>query len=151
MTKVVLDTNVLINAFKDEYSYEKRIIDEVSNSRLEAYANKQTLQENKLMLQQLLDSPDYDRELNNFFGQINTVANRRKISIVDDPEDNKILESAVEARADYLISSDNALLKLEKYDEVAIVNPTQFWTYYKDDQKDNLWTQWTKFITTGKP
>ena len=25
--KIVLDTNVLINGFKDEYSYEKKIID----------------------------------------------------------------------------------------------------------------------------
>lgn len=148
--KVVLDTNVLINGFKDDYSYEKRIIDEVVVGRIEAYANRQTLQENQLILGQLLDSSDYDRELNDFFAQINVVANKRQISIVDDSEDNKILESAVEAKADYLVTSDNALLKLQQYGAVAIVNPTQFWSKYQDDKKDNLWTQWTNFISAGK-
>ena len=52
--KIVLDTNVLINGFKDEHSYEKRIIDAVIAGEIEAYANKQTLQENKLIASQLI-------------------------------------------------------------------------------------------------
>jgi predicted nucleic acid-binding protein len=66
--------------------------------------------------------------------------------VVRDPEDNKILESAVESRAEYLITSDNDLLTLGEYDNVKIVNPTQFWAQYKDEGQD-LWAQWTKFIT----
>src|SRR5262249_32654061 len=113
--KVVLDTNVLINGFKDEYSYEKRIIDEVISGNIEAYANRQTMQENKLLLSQIVDSEEYRQQLANFFSQLNMVVNRHNISIVRDPEDNKILESAVESEADYLITSDNDLLQLGKY------------------------------------
>jgi putative PIN family toxin of toxin-antitoxin system len=144
--KIVLDTNVLIDAFKDDYSYEKRIIDEVIAGKIQAYANHQTLQENKLILNKLVDSPDYERELNDFFAQLNTVRNRHQIHIVRDPEDNKILESAVEAEADYLITRDNDLLRLGRYHNIQIVDPTSFWIRYTDNNKDNVWSQWTNFI-----
>lgn len=147
--KVVLDTNVLINAFKDEYSYEKRIIDAVIAGEIEAFANKQTLRENKFISSELINSPDYEQELNNFFSQLNDVVNRRRVNIVSDPEDNKILESAVEAQADFLITSDNALLSLKKYQNTQIVTPAEFWVKYKDEGMD-LWKQWTNYITGNK-
>jgi putative PIN family toxin of toxin-antitoxin system len=147
--KIVIDTNVLINGFKDEYSYEKRIIDSVIAGEIEAYANKQTLRENKLISRQLIDNDEYKNQLNDLFAQINWVVNRRQIRVVSDPEDNKILESAVEAKADYLVTSDNALLNLKHYQDVKIVNPSEFWVKYKDEGED-LWKQWTNFIRGQK-
>jgi len=143
--KVVLDTNVLINGFKDDHSYEKKIIDAVIAGEIEAYANRQTLRENKLIASQLINNNDYRNDLDNLFAQINWVVNRRQIRIVNDPEDNKILESAVEAEAEFLVTSDNDLLKLEEYQNVQIINPGQFWAKYKDEGMD-LWKQWTNFI-----
>lgn len=147
--KIVLDTNVLINGFKDEYSYEKKIIDAVISGEIEAYANKQTLQENRLISSQLIDNDEYKNQLNDLFAQINWVINKRQIQIVSDPEDNKILESAVEAGADYLITSDNALLNIGQYQTTKITNPGQFWANYKDEGMD-LWKQWTNYITKHK-
>lgn len=143
--KIVLDTNVLINGFKDEYSYEKKIIDAVIAGEIEAYANRQTLRENRLIARQLIDNDDYQHDLNDLFGQINWVVNRRQIRVVRDEEDNKILESAVEAEAEYLVTSDNDLLSLEEYGGVKIVTPSAFWAQYKDEGMD-LWKQWTNFI-----
>lgn len=143
--KVVLDTNVLIDGFRDDYSYEKQIIDGVREGKIEAFANRQTLQENKLILSRLVDSPQYERELNDFFSQINMVVNRRNIHVVRDPEDNKILESAVEASAEYLITKDSDLLELKRYEGVEILSPQAFWVRYKDEGTD-LWQQWTNFI-----
>lgn len=143
--KVVLDTNVLIDGFKDEYSYEKKIIDAVIAGEIEAYANKQTLRENRLISRQLIENNEYQKELNDLFGQINWVVNRRQIRVVRDEEDNKILESAVEADAEYLITSDNDLLHLEKYQDVSIVRPAEFWVKYKDEGMD-LWKAMANFI-----
>lgn len=144
--RVVLDTNVLIEGIKDEYSYQKRIINEVISGNLEAFANRQTLQENKLLLHQLVDNPEYEREINDYFAQVRYVVNRHRIHVVRDEEDNKILESAVEADADYLVTSDNDLLRLGSYQEVKIVNPTEFWVKYHDEEGDDLWKQWASFI-----
>jgi putative PIN family toxin of toxin-antitoxin system len=143
--KIVLDTNVLIDGFKDEYSYEKRIIDAVIAGELEAYANKQTFRENRLLLKQIVDNPEYERQLNDFFSQANSVINRHRINIVRDPEDNKILESAVEAGAEYLITRDNDLLLIQEYEGTKIVNPSQFWVRYKDEGNE-LWKQWAGFF-----
>ncbi len=142
--KIVLDTNVLINGFKDEYSFEKKIINAVIAGDIEAYANKQTLQENKLISSQLIESNDYRHELDKLFAQINWVINRRRVHAVRDAEDNKILESAVEAGAEFLVTSDNDLLRMEKYQEVHILNPAQFWMKYKDEGMD-FWRQLTNF------
>lgn len=141
--KVVLDTNVLINAFKDEYSYEKRIIDEVSQGHVQAFANAQTLRENKLILQKLIEDYRYKRELESLFAQIEEVQNKRNIHAVSDPEDNKILESAVEAKADYLITEDGALLELKEFQKVKIVQPIEFWKIYEEILEDP-WSKWTK-------
>jgi predicted nucleic acid-binding protein len=98
-----------------------------------------------LILGRLVDNPDYERELNDFFSQITMVVNRHQIHVVRDPEDNKILESAVEAEADYLITRDNDLLELKKYKEVEILSPQAFWVRYKDEGND-LWQAWANFI-----
>ena len=143
--KVVLDTNVLIDGIKDDYSYEKQIIDAVRKGEIEAYANHQTIQENKLIMRRLIENPEYEQEINDLLSQITQVVNRRQINIVRDPEDNKILESAVEAGADYLITRDNDLLSLEKYENVQIVNPSQFWVRYTDEG-NSTWKQWADFF-----
>ncbi|QQS22491.1 putative toxin-antitoxin system toxin component, PIN family [bacterium] len=143
--KIVLDTNVIIDGIKDEYSYEKQIIDAVRAGEIEAYANRQTIQENKLIMRRLVENPEYEKEIADLLTQINQVVNRRQINIVRDPEDNKILESAVEARAEYLVTRDNDLLSLEEYEGVQIVNPSQFWVRYKDEGND-IWKQWAGFF-----
>jgi putative PIN family toxin of toxin-antitoxin system len=147
--KVVLDTNVLIDGLKDEYSYEKQIIDAVIKGEIEAYANHQTIQENRLIMRQLVDNPEYEQTISQLLGQVNHVINRRNIHVVRDPEDNKILASAVEAGAKYLITRDNDLLTLEKYGDVEIITPAQFWVRYKDSGQD-LWKQWAGFFSRGE-
>ena len=145
--RIVLDTNVLIDGLRDEYSYQKRIIDEVIAGNIEAFANKQTLQENRLLMRQLVDNPEYEKDIENFFGQINYVVNRHHVHVVRDDEDNKILESAVEAQADYLVTSDNDLLRLGTYRDIRIVNPSEFWVTYQDEEGNDLWKQWAGFIS----
>lgn len=142
--KVVLDTNVLIDGFRDEYSYQKRIIDEITAGRMEAAANRQTLRENRLILNRLITDNSYRVEMENFFAQIEEVENRRNVRIVSDPEDNKILESAVEAKADYLITEDNHLLEIGQYEGVKIVVPGQFWAMYSEVIDGDPWQKWIR-------
>ncbi len=51
----------------------------------------------------------------------------RKIVVVkDDPDDNKIIECAVEGNADFIITQDNHLLKLKQYKSIKIITPEEF-------------------------
>ena len=96
-------------------------------------------------MKQLINDDSYKREINSLFAQINMVRNRHQINIVSDPEDNKILESAVESSAEYLITRDKALLELNNFQNIRIVTPAEFWNTYKDSSSD-LWKQWAGFF-----
>ena len=46
--------------------------------------------------------------------------------ILEDPQDNRILECAVEGDADYIISGDTHLLNLKQHEAIRILSPNQF-------------------------
>jgi len=55
------------------------------------------------------------------------VETKLKLHVInEDPEDNKILECALAARADIIISGDKHLLNLGKFKKTRILTPTEF-------------------------
>ena len=46
--------------------------------------------------------------------------------IIEDEEDNKVLECALEGKVQYIISGDSHLLSLKSYENIEIVNATSF-------------------------
>ncbi|MEK6983355.1 MAG: putative toxin-antitoxin system toxin component, PIN family [Nanoarchaeota archaeon] len=57
---------------------------------------------------------------------------REKLNVVkDDPDDDKIIEAAVEGKVDYIVSYDNHLLKLKEYRGIKIVTPKQFLNLFR--------------------
>jgi len=143
MLKIVIDTNLLIDGADDFYHYGNRIIDLVISGRVEAYANKQTLKENKFLVGKKVTDPGYLKKLEYFFDVLKPVENIERLDVVeDDSEDNKILESAVAANADYLVSSDRHLLRIEKFKGIRIVTPAGFWKLYEDEGEG--WAKWIK-------
>lgn len=51
---------------------------------------------------------------------------RRTIdAIKEDPDDNRILECALEAGSEFIVTSDKDLLRLGEYASIRIVKPSQ--------------------------
>lgn len=48
--------------------------------------------------------------------------------VCNDPDDDKFLEAAIAARADYVVSVDKALLNVKFHHEVEVVRPSRFLT-----------------------
>ena len=128
MIKVVLDTNVLISALfwkGAPYQIFKRILE----GAVLNFVSLQILAEIK---ERLLDKfklpPEKVKEFLEiivFNSQI--VYPKKKLNIVKkDPEDNKILECTLEAKASFVISGDGDLLEIKKYKEIKIVSPKEF-------------------------
>lgn len=46
--------------------------------------------------------------------------------VLEDPDDNKFVECAVEGEAQYIVSRDDDLLRLERYEAIQIVNDAEF-------------------------
>jgi putative PIN family toxin of toxin-antitoxin system len=50
-----------------------------------------------------------------------------EVKLIDaDPADNRVLEAAAEAGADYIVSGDRHLLDLGSYERIEIVTPVRF-------------------------
>jgi putative PIN family toxin of toxin-antitoxin system len=140
--RIVIDTNLLIDGAADDYNYGNRIIDEVIEGRLEAYANRATIRENMLLSSRKISDQEYLQKLNEFFASVRHAPFvPERLHVVSDEEDNKLVESAVAAQAEFLISSDKHLLSLGEYQGIQIVTPAEFWNKYQDETEDG-WSKW---------
>ncbi len=139
MMKVVLDTNVLINATQDEFAYEKRIIDEVINGNIQAYATNPMIRENQLLLDKEVSDGDGNRFLNDYFTALNEVEETSKLKIIEmDPDDDKFINAAISAGAGYIVTNDAHLLDHDGFEGISIVKPEVFWNKYDDDRPTGL-------------
>lgn len=69
-------------------------------------------------------------EMLNLIRQVaTTVHPTQKLRVVRDPDDNIILECALQARAEVILSFDKDLLKLKEYEKIKIVHPSmlKYW------------------------
>lgn len=143
MLKVVLDTNVLIDGSTDDYNYGRRIIDEVIAGDVQAFANRQTLAENHLIVKRKISDEGYRKRLDYFFDLVKPTPSIMVDVVAEDTEDNKLVGAALACQADYLITADNHLLQLEKYKGIRIVRPGEFWSRYEDGSNRG-WAKWIK-------
>ena len=52
---------------------------------------------------------------------------KKQLAIIkDDPPDNRIIECALEGKADFIISGDHHLLDLKQYKGIKIITPSDF-------------------------
>lgn len=146
MIRVVLDTNVLINAGRGEFSYPKRILDLILQGQIEAVITESVRRENVLLIDRLVMDDDLKGELQDYFVMVEAVEPEEVDIAINDPEDVKLVEAAVGGEADYLITEDEHLLLLEVYGNIKIVTPADFWAIWEkqNPQKDH----WQAFAKT---
>lgn len=129
--KVVFDTNVWISIFM-----EKRLKDEFSRTKqnFAVYVSEDIGLEVSKVLQYpqvseiLRKTGIREKEVLRIFA-VNSMRVEPKVKlhiINEDEEDNKILECAIEARADIIVSGDKHLLNLDKFKKTRILTPKKF-------------------------
>lgn len=129
MIRIVVDTNILISAFlfggKPEMVLEKALLGHVS-----LVTSREILDELEGVLcgRKFRYPPEIARSImREFEAMCEIVAPTRSLAVVKaDPYDNMVLECAVEARVDYVVSGDSHLLKLERFEDIPILSPAQF-------------------------
>ena len=126
MTKVVADTNIIISAIfwsgkpyrvivrglKGEYQLvtSPEIIDEV----LSKLRNKFQFPENKI-----------EEQANIMLSLFHVVTPTTRVDVVRDKKDNKIIECALDANADFIVTGDADLLTLREFRDIKIVTAGQ--------------------------
>jgi uncharacterized protein len=128
-TRVTLDTNILVSALGWRGN-PHRILQKVVEGEIELFLSREQFQE----LARVLDYPKFDfseEEKERFKALISAIATfvepKRGLDIIKgDPSDNRILECALVAEVDFVISGDEHLLSLGKVRKIEIVKANEF-------------------------
>lgn len=133
MKKITKDTNVLVSApFWNGDS--AKIIDKVENKELILVLSEKILGGyNKVLeykeIKEKIRNKDLEMKKAMFrIGVISQIVEvKSKIEAVkEDPDDNKIIECAVDGGSEFIISKDKHLLKLKEYKGIKILSPEEF-------------------------
>lgn len=130
MSKAVFDTNVYISAlgFGD---IPEHLLDLATGPgrQFELYASPDTLKE----IMKVLGSEKFQfshEEITDAISVIDGAADvinpGFKLNVIKHKPDNRILECAVKAKADIIVSGDAHLLNLKEYKGIRILKPAQF-------------------------
>jgi uncharacterized protein len=126
--KIVVDTNFLVSATQWDYSVSDKLLQKLIRNNTEIFTTKEILDEFAEILKRdfLYCEEDIKNILEKVLQFLIVVVPSNKIEVVkDDPDDNKIIECAVESQAKYIISYDKHLLSLKKYRDINIIKPEE--------------------------
>lgn len=129
MLKVVLDTNILISAILFG-GKPRQILEKAIRGEIRLCLSQPILEELKGVLQR--SKFDYSPEMIQvIFTELTGIADfvnpSETIDVMnEDPDDNRILECALEAKASYVVTGDFHLLKLIRYRNIEVLNADAF-------------------------
>ncbi len=123
--KVVFDTNVII-AFAMWQGSAYKIAHRI-HKHVEIFTSKDILEETREVLHRdfKLSENDIEDKISSYLALCKLIDNPKiTVSVVaNDPDDNKIIDCAIEARADYIVSYDHHLLDLKVFENIKILKP----------------------------
>ncbi len=132
MIRVVMDTNVIVSAALSQEGNPALImrmilLDEIKNSTTQEIIAevKEVLERPKITKKTSLIEREFIlKVIEEFSEKINPGLTFDEVK--EDPDDNKILECAVAAAADFIISGDGHLLNLKEFRGIKIISPAEF-------------------------
>jgi putative PIN family toxin of toxin-antitoxin system len=134
--RIVLDTNILISAIISA-GYPYQIIRNViALNKAQLLLSRDILSEYEAVVSYSKFSKfqDFDENAKMILFHINRVAHfyepNFKLSVVKDVADNKFLELASYAKADFLITGNTRDFTFSKYEGIAIISPREYYLGY---------------------
>ncbi|MBN1444714.1 MAG: putative toxin-antitoxin system toxin component, PIN family [Candidatus Omnitrophica bacterium] len=127
--KTVLDTNIFVSSFFG--GNPGKVVESWKDEKIILCITQSVLDEYIRVLAEFknLDIQEQIRQLLDLFAtgyEIEFILPRHEIRTVSDPSDDKFIECAVSAGAQYIISGVKALLKIRKYQNISILSPALF-------------------------
>ena len=135
MLKIVVDTNVVVSAFLKPYSNPALILALIAQQEVNLCLSKNILTEYQGVFAYRKFKHLNQDKVKIFLSQIERdalwIEPQLAVNILkDDPEDNKFLECALAAKADFLITGNTKHFPLHSFYHTRIVTPAEFLRYY---------------------
>lgn len=126
--RVVFDTNIFISALVFPGGRADEALGRVLEGRVHLILSKAIINE---LLEVLSRKFERDKEALSrvavFLSEIAEMVHPyRKLSVLGDEPDNRILECAISGKAELIVTGDRAMLNLVKYDEIKIVSLKEY-------------------------
>jgi putative PIN family toxin of toxin-antitoxin system len=133
--KVVFDTNIFISAFVVRGSVAERAFLLAQRRRFDLCTSVAILTGTARKLRDKFDQVDADiTAALKLISRASTVHKPGvKVDVLADAPDNRILECALAAGADVIVTGDRHLLKLKKYQDIAIIRLADFLRMFPSD------------------
>ena len=127
--KIVLDTNILISAFGWK-GKSREIFNRVLNGELELFTSQKQMVE----IVRVLKYPKFgfeEEQKSRFITILCSIAKIMEIPgklkvVLDDPDDDIILETAVASKSEFLVTGDEHLLSIKEYNGVRMLTASEF-------------------------
>ena len=129
--KILIDTNILISALFFG-KFPKEFLNEVLDENFEICINDKIFFEyektiaRKIAKKKILDKVLYER----FLEEVKFFESISDLKICRDPDDDKFLNCAIDAKAIYIVSGDNDLLTIKNFAGIEIVTAREFYEKY---------------------
>ncbi len=130
--KIVVDTNVLISGVFFG-GFPRKILSSIVEKRISAVATTEIVDEYEEIVQEMVSRKQghLNREiLAPLIGALEMIEPVSDIQISRDPDDDKFINCAKDARALYIVSGDKDLLVLRQYENIQIVTAKEFCERY---------------------
>ncbi len=129
MISAVVDTNVLVSDLGWARSPPAKVVEAMLAGRFLLVSSPSLLAELDAVLRYpklaaVFPQPEAVVDL---VGEIAVLVEpRRRLDVLQDEADNRVLEAAAEATADFIVTGDRGLLDLERYGTTVVVTPRSF-------------------------
>ena len=128
--RVVLDTNVLIAAAWNEGCASRRIVEAcLKGKKVRAVISPALRREYEFILKRAARKSKYRKSLERLVRKAEVVdcdARAMGIEVPADPEDAKVLATAIAGKVDALVGNDHHLLDLADESSITILRPREF-------------------------
>lgn len=126
--RIVIDTNVIASALFFG-GKPRQLLEMLIQRKVEAYVSREIVTEYQETCDELISRYPMKQillPLNYIIAACRLIEPKSKIYVCRDPEDDKFIECAVDARCIYIVSGDKDLLAVERFNDVQIVTVSEF-------------------------
>ena len=130
--RILIDTNILISGLYF-HGLPKKLLREIDLEKFNICVNEEIISEytdkidNKFSKSKYILDKDLREKIFSSFKNFNKISD---LKICRDPDDDKFINCAIDAKAIYIVSGDNDLLTIKNFAGIEIVTAREFYEKY---------------------
>ncbi|MBQ7198848.1 MAG: putative toxin-antitoxin system toxin component, PIN family [Selenomonadaceae bacterium] len=130
--RILIDTNILISGLYF-HGLPKKLLSEIDLEQFKICVNQEIISEYTEKIDKKFSKSKYilNMELREkIFSSFNSFDKVSNLKVCRDPDDDKFINCAIDAKAIYIVSGDNDLLELKNFAGIEIVTAREFYEKY---------------------